>query len=102
MKKYIKPALYMEEMSISAVITTPCVDNVAEMPKGSITGTEGDVYTGYVDQYGNIVLADRVPCAIMSGGVVGPDFTGDMPDCFSKYECYHNPDADWNTVFGGS
>ena len=102
MKKYIKPNLYREDMSLSAVITMACDDSVNGLPLGQ--STDGYNVFGYVDEYGDIILSNNVPCAIYSPGMYGKaEFTDSMVDCFYKYNCYHNPNVDWvNTMFGGS
>ena len=99
MKKYVKPAIHCENLDLGPVLTLSCEDNAANYPIVHVTtsnGYDGDAY----DVDGNKVFTTN-PCASLDVGVTLPTWTNGVIDyCADHYACYHNPDADWNTLFG--
>lgn len=104
MKKYVKPAIHCEDLSLAPVLTLTCDTNVSGLE--TTTTVTGNGYSGpaYVNEWGDHVFMDN-PCAILNADDIlhgaMPTFTNEMDSCHYKYNCYHIPDDNQgNTLFG--
>ncbi|MBR5949431.1 MAG: hypothetical protein IKZ82_12415 [Clostridia bacterium] len=91
MKKYIKPAMYKEDLSLGVILTS-CINDVNKL--GAPVEVDFDGYSGqaylYDDRY---YLFATDPCGfyILNGPMPVTLWNRAVDSCKADYDCYHVP-----------